>query len=181
MTAEGGVRARLWQRRARDAAVLALVVVACQPEDEPSESLPAASAGSESTVAGAAPSSGASAGAGEEPSGAGATSGGQPSEAGESSSAGQAGAKAVPPGVGGACGSSSEDDGECASCLRGNCCTQWESCEADEDCSACTSCLDQELDLGGCVVMNLCDIAPQATADMLLCGLDPCESECGFD
>lgn len=82
--------------------------------------------------------------------------------------------------AGGACGTAPED-GECAHCLATQCCAEWRACRQDEDCTACTECLNAQMDLGECVVMGLCDIAPEATSEMLLCGLSPCEKECGFD
>ncbi len=110
--------------------------------------------------------------------------GGTRSEDGSSGHAGQAegggAGSGNEPAAGGACGAA-PDAGDCATCMQQNCCAEWQACELDDDCRACTACLDSEMDLGGCVVMNLCDIAPQATSDILLCGLEPCVSECGFD
>jgi hypothetical protein len=81
---------------------------------------------------------------------------------------------------GGACGEGSTM-GECSRCLSAHCCSEWQGCEAHDECRACRECLDSRMDLGGCVVMNLCDITPNVTADMLRCGLDECVTECGFD
>jgi len=100
--------------------------------------------------------------------------------AGPAAGAGQAGVAQTEPSAGGAC-AGSESDGACGSCLRSHCCSEWQACEQDSDCKACAACLDMETDLGACVVMNLCDIAPQATADALRCGLEACVNECGFD
>ncbi len=94
--------------------------------------------------------------------------------------AGQAGGGQAGQSAGGAC-SGSDTDGACSSCMGGHCCPEWQACEQDPDCLACAACLDTQVDLGACVVMGLCDIAPRATADALRCGLDACVSECGFD
>jgi hypothetical protein len=157
-----------------------LLAVACQQADDDDEPFdPGTTAGSSGTAgAGASSSSsGGSAGAdgGEGLAGAprvGQGGGGAPGAAGEG------GGSPLP--AGGACGGAL-DDGACASCLQTRCCSEWQACELDDDCRACTACLDSDMDLGTCVIMNLCDIAPQATSEMLLCGLDPCVSECGFD
>jgi hypothetical protein len=155
-----------------------LGVLACQQADDDDDfNSPAAG------TAGAAAASGGSAGAGAS----GAAIGGDPGEAlgagtggtlggAEPGAAGQAGADSDVP-VGG----SGPGDGACATCLEAQCGTEWQACELDEDCSACTACLDAQMDLGECVVLGLCDIAFDATSEMLLCGLNPCVSECGFD
>jgi hypothetical protein len=78
-------------------------------------------------------------------------------------------------------GASAAQPGDCANCLQAQCGTEWQACQLDDDCRACTDCLDAQLDLGECVVMELCNIAVQATSEMLLCGLDPCVMQCGFD
>jgi hypothetical protein len=98
----------------------------------------------------------------------------------DASAGGHGGAGDVELAAGGACGTVPED-GECAHCLATQCCSEWRACSQDEDCAACTECLNAQMDLGECVVMGLCDIAPEATSAMLLCGLLPCEKECGFD
>lgn len=165
---------------------LLLLFMACQPDGaEPANDSPGASGGSGAASSGNTAASAAlpgGAGGGEETELAGAAQGGSPtSEAGQPNSAGEGPAGATNQlAAGGACGTG-VDEGDCASCLRGACCAQWSLCEADDDCSACASCLDEHMDLGTCVVMSLCDIAPQATSELLLCGLTPCETECGFD
>jgi hypothetical protein len=170
------LRLRTWLPRVL---LVALGVFACQQADD-DDDFNGPSAGTGGTAAGSAGSAGiaASAATGGEEDVLGAAAqagvGGTPGGA-EPGAAGQAGADANVP-VGGAPG-----DGACAACLEGQCATEWQACQLDEDCSACTACLDAQMDLGECVVMELCDIAPQATSEMLLCGLDPCVSECGFD
>ena len=79
------------------------------------------------------------------------------------------------------CQEGAEDDA-CAVCLKSNCCEEWPSCSANAGCAECADCLDTESDLGTCVVMNFCNFQPDdATARMLICGLDACTMECGFD
>lgn len=167
----------------RMAAALVLAV-ACQQadDDEPSSNEAQTSGGSAGTE-----NVDATAGASETQAGAltavgGDENGVEPGRSGAPPTmGGQGGAQPTEPAAGGAaCGTDAEDR-ECARCLAAHCCSAWQACEVDEDCHACTVCLDAQLDLGECVVMNLCDIAPEATSRMLLCGLEPCEQECGFD
>jgi hypothetical protein len=152
-----------------------LIAASCrQPEEQdeaPGPSSVAGSAGSGNT-AGTSGSAAAADGEG------GVGQGGSATAVGAAPGAGGEGGADTAPGAGGA---SAAQPGDCANCLQGQCATEWEACQLDDDCRACTDCLDAQLDLGECVVMELCNIAVQATSDMLLCGLDPCVMQCGFD
>jgi hypothetical protein len=162
---------------ARWSSAVALAVLAAgacrQPEDQDEALAPGSVGGGAGTgnAAGTLSSAAAAAEGGVE-------QGGGAAAVGAAAAAGGEGGSDVAPAAGGA---SSAEPGDCANCLQAQCSGEWQACQLDDDCRACTDCLDAELDLGGCVVMSLCDIAPQATSDMLLCGLDPCVSECGFD
>jgi len=85
-------------------------------------------------------------------------------------------------GAGGACAAES-GDGVCNTCLKSQCCTVWPACEADSFCAACSACLDQENDLGMCLIMTppICDNAEMPTFDLLGCALEHCVAECGLD
>jgi hypothetical protein len=162
--------------------VVTVTAVACQVGDddaEPSNGLPGGTGGSDAApAAGTGGTSSNSAGTEQTADlgpGGGGTIGGHSADSGGQPSGGESNVSS-----GGACDTGSEG-AACATCLRGHCCSEWRACSGDTECSDCTSCLDNEMDLGSCVVMNLCDIAPQATADVLRCGLDECVSECGFD
>jgi hypothetical protein len=78
-------------------------------------------------------------------------------------------------------------DGACKECMRESCCDEVAPCDADEGCSACVQCVDEMGDLGACAVGNMppCPIDattnPGPSQDMLLCLLNSCESECGFN
>jgi len=153
-------------------ALAVLVVGACrQPEDQdeaPGPSSVAGSAGS-GNAAGTSGSAAADGGVGQ---------GGSAPVGAAPAAAGEGGADTMAPAAGGA---SAAEPGDCANCLQAQCGTEWDACQLDDDCRACTDCLDAQLDLGECVVMELCNIAVQATSEMLLCGLDPCVMQCGFD
>ena len=109
---------------------------------------------------------------------AGATTNGGSTAQGGGGSAGQAGSAPS----GGACGAQAAD-GACAVCMRMACCAEWMACDADATCRTCAECLDAELDLGSCAVMNVCGnfVLGDASSEMLRCGIDRCTSPCGFD
>ena len=85
-------------------------------------------------------------------------------------------------GPGGDCTSDPADD-VCTACLKANCCTEWQVCRAEQACAICTDCLAEEQDLGSCnFTSGTCAFmsAADPTAQVLSCGLGPCEIECGF-
>jgi hypothetical protein len=157
-------------------ALAVLVVGACRQPEEQDEAPGPSSVGGSADLGTTAGTSGSAAAAATDGDG-GVGQGGSAAVGAAPAAGGEGGADAAPA----AGGASAAQPGDCANCLQAQCATEWEACQLDDDCRACTDCLDAQLDLGECVVMELCNIAVQATSDMLLCGLDPCVSECGFD
>jgi hypothetical protein len=85
-------------------------------------------------------------------------------------------------GPGGNCDSDPEDD-PCTACLKVNCCSEWQTCRAEQACTTCTDCLAEEQDLGTCnFTSGTCMFTGTGdpTAQVLSCGLTACEIECGF-
>jgi hypothetical protein len=75
-------------------------------------------------------------------------------------------------------------DGECFECMRSNCCAEVAACAADTACTECVECVDAEMDVGTCSVepMNYCDVLSSGPMQaMLLCLVQACEIECGFN
>jgi hypothetical protein len=111
-----------------------------------------------------------------------ATGGGGQSGAGGLSGTSGVGGTAGEAGNGGAgeCSPSSSDS-ECARCMLENCCAEWQACEGDTECNACSTCLEADgSDLAMCLGMSQCpDITdePEAAA-MITCG---CGAELGSD
>jgi hypothetical protein len=137
----------------------------------------AGTSGSSGTAGGG--SGGMTAGAGGAMSGSGGSSGtaggGMAGDTGEGGTGAEGGAPSCEPESG---------DGECFECMRANCCDAVGACEADTACSECVECVDAEMDVGTCSLepMNYCDVLSAGpTQTMLICLLEQCETECGFN